>query len=43
MNFEKVKQPESANHDSSVLDLAFIMDCTGSMGCYIQNATEVIN
>ena len=36
------KQPELAKHDSSILDLAFIMDCTGSMGSYIQSATEVI-
>ena len=35
-------QPELAKHDASILDLAFVMDCTGSMGSYIQNATEVI-
>ena len=35
------KQPELAKHDSAVLDLAFVMDCTGSMGSYIQSATEV--
>jgi hypothetical protein len=40
-NYEKVKQPELAKHDSSVLDLAFAMDCTGSMGSYIYNATNV--
>ncbi|RNA30666.1 type A von Willebrand factor domain containing [Brachionus plicatilis] len=39
---EKIKQPELAKHDSSILDLAFIMDCTGSMGSYIDNATESI-
>lgn len=38
---EKIEQPELAQHDSSVLDLAFVMDCTGSMGSYIANATEV--
>ena len=27
--------------DLSKLDLAFVMDCTGSMGSYIQNATDV--
>lgn len=42
MNVEKVKQPELAKHDSSILDLAFVMDCTGSMGSYIQNATQSI-
>ena len=40
-NYEKIKQPELAKHDSSVLDLAFAMDCTGSMGSYIYNATNV--
>lgn len=38
---KKVEQPKLAQHDSSVLDLAFVMDCTGSMGAYIANATEV--
>lgn len=42
MNVEKVKQPELAKHDASILDLAFIMDTTGSMGSYIQSATESI-
>ena len=37
----KPKQPELAKHDSAVLDLAFVMDCTGSMGSYIESATEV--
>ena len=27
--------------ETTVLDLAFIMDCTGSMGPYIHNATQV--
>ena len=39
---EKVEQPKLAQHDSSVLDLVFVMDCTGSMGPYINSATEVI-
>jgi hypothetical protein len=34
-------KPELAKHDASILDLAFVMDCTGSMGSYIQNATQV--
>lgn len=41
INYERVEKPELAKHDSSILDLAFVMDCTGSMGSYIQNATEV--
>ena len=36
------KAPELAKHDATILDLAFIMDCTGSMGSYIMNATNVI-
>jgi hypothetical protein len=40
-NIEKVEQPQLAKHDSSILDLAFVMDCTGSMGSYIHSATEV--
>lgn len=43
INYERVEKPELAKHDSSILDLAFVMDCTGSMGSYIQNATEVWN
>jgi len=35
------KRPELAKHDATILDLAFVMDCTGSMGSYIQNATDV--
>lgn len=38
---EKVEQPPLAKHDASILDLAFVMDCTGSMGSYIHNATQV--
>ena len=41
INFEKQKQPELAKHDSSILDLAFAMDATGSMGSYIANAQKV--
>ena len=41
MQIEKVEQPKLANHDSSILDLAFCMDCTGSMGAYIANARDV--
>lgn len=36
------KQPELAKHDSSILDLAFVLDCTASMGPYINSATESI-
>ena len=39
---ENVKQPELKKHDASVLDLAFVMDCTGSMGQYIENARNVM-
>lgn len=38
----KVDRPELANHDSSILDLVFVMDCTGSMGSYIASATNNI-
>ncbi|XP_033727802.1 LOW QUALITY PROTEIN: uncharacterized protein LOC117317113 [Pecten maximus] len=31
-------QPSLAKHDCAVLDLAFAMDCTGSMGSYIDTA-----
>ena len=41
MNSEKMEQHAVAKHDASVLDLAFLMDCTGSMGSYIENATQV--
>lgn len=40
---KKIEQPQLAKHDSSVLDLAFVMDCTGSMGSYIENAREVLS
>lgn len=39
---DKVDQPELAKHDSSVLDLAFAMDCTGSMSSYIHTAQNNI-
>lgn len=43
MNFSPgdLKRPELAKHDSSILDLAFVMDCTGSMMSYIISATNV--
>ena len=41
LNVHKPAKPELAKHDASILDLAFVMDCTGSMGSYIRNATEV--
>jgi Mg-chelatase subunit ChlD len=39
---DKVDQPQLAKHDSAVLDLAFAMDCTGSMGSYIRTAQQNI-
>ena len=39
---EKVKRPELAKHDSKCLDLAFAMDCTSSMGSYINSAKDNI-
>ncbi|CAF4115483.1 unnamed protein product, partial [Rotaria magnacalcarata] len=42
LHVEKPAQPQLAKHDSSVLDLAFAMDCTGSMGSYIESATQNI-
>ena len=39
---DTTKRPELAKHDATVLDLAFVMDCTGSMGAYIEAATQVI-
>ncbi|CAF4400506.1 unnamed protein product [Rotaria sp. Silwood2] len=39
---EKVARPELAKHESSILDLVFVMDCTGSMGSYIASATDNI-
>ncbi|CAF1591315.1 unnamed protein product [Rotaria sp. Silwood1] len=42
LHVEKPEQPALAKHDSSILDLAFAMDCTGSMGSYIESATQNI-
>jgi Mg-chelatase subunit ChlD len=42
MNIGKVDQPKLAQHDATLLDLAFCMDCTGSMGSYIENARNSI-
>ncbi|XP_045171781.2 uncharacterized protein LOC123533890 [Mercenaria mercenaria] len=39
---EKVDKPQLAKHDSKNLDLAFAMDCTGSMGSYIYEAKNNI-
>ncbi|CAF2902834.1 unnamed protein product [Rotaria sp. Silwood2] len=39
---EKPEQPELAEHDASILDLAFAMDCTGSMASYIESAKNNI-
>ena len=39
---ESVEKPELAKHDSKNLDLAFAMDCTGSMGSYIEEAKNNI-
>ncbi|XP_033737442.1 uncharacterized protein LOC117325380 [Pecten maximus] len=36
------KQPGLARHDSAVLDLAFALDCTASMGSYIETARRNI-
>ncbi|CAF1180958.1 unnamed protein product [Adineta steineri] len=42
INMEKVTRPELAKHESSILDLVFVMDCTESMGWYIASATDNI-
>ena len=42
VEIEKVEQPKLAKHDSKCLDLAFAMDCTGSMGSYINSARDNI-
>lgn len=41
LSIETPKQPDLAKHDATILDLAFVMDCTGSMGSYIASATNV--
>ncbi|CAF4449088.1 unnamed protein product, partial [Adineta steineri] len=38
----KSEQPELAEHDSSILDLAFAMDCTESMAPSIESAKNYI-
>ena len=38
-----VPKPESSHEPTRELDLAFAMDCTGSMGSYINQAQQVIN
>ena len=35
-------KPELAKHDASILDLAFVMDCTGSMSSHIETARNEI-
>jgi len=42
INLQVGDKPPLANHDSSVLDLAFVMDVTGSMGSYIHAAQQSI-
>lgn len=39
---KKLKQSENSKNDTLLLDLAIVIDCTASMGSYIQNATDVI-
>lgn len=34
--------PSASNDEKRVLDLVFVMDCTGSMGSYIQQAKQTI-
>ena len=38
VSVEKIERPKLAQHDSKCLDLAFAMDCTSSMGSYIDSA-----
>ncbi|CAF3590198.1 unnamed protein product [Rotaria sp. Silwood1] len=42
LQIHKPHQPELVQHDSSILDLAFAIDCTGSMGPYIVSAKNNI-
>ncbi|CAF1526217.1 unnamed protein product [Rotaria sp. Silwood1] len=42
LHIDKPDRPELVKHDSSILDLAFAMDCTGSMSSYIEAATKNI-
>ena len=41
IQFQDVERPKVASHDSTVLDLAFAMDCTSSMSSYIRQAQQV--
>ena len=41
IEFQDVERPKVASHDSTVLDLAFAMDCTSSMSSYISQAQQV--
>ncbi|XP_013416697.1 uncharacterized protein LOC106178172 isoform X2 [Lingula anatina] len=41
-NTKQTNPPEQAKHESNILDLAFAMDCTGSMGSYIKQAQQNI-
>ncbi|XP_048735269.1 uncharacterized protein LOC125650791 [Ostrea edulis] len=42
IQYQKGDRPDLAKHDSSVLDLVFAMDCTGSMSSYINTARDNI-
>lgn len=42
IQYQKGERPDLAKHDSAVLDLAFAMDCTGSMSSYINTARDNI-
>lgn len=41
-NMDNVDRPPLKKHDIKMLDLAFAMDCTGSMGSYIDSARDNI-
>ncbi|CAF1518249.1 unnamed protein product [Adineta steineri] len=43
LRIEQVDRPVLAQHDSAILDLVFVMDCTGSMGPYIDSAKNNIH
>ncbi|UJR24167.1 hypothetical protein I4U23_027133 [Adineta vaga] len=43
ITMEKVDRPELAKHESSILDLVFVMDCTSSMTTYISSALNNIH
>lgn len=42
IQYQKGERPDLAKHDSAILDLAFAMDCTGSMSSYIHSARDNI-